>query len=83
MQEKIQNVLVRNSFMGQVLCTGAVIIIANTVFMFHEQMGKKYYIGTFNIFEPLKENLVLTASAWFCTRLVGIPSLIFPDRRTV
>ena len=42
MQEKIQNVLQRNSFMAQILCTGAVIIIANTVFMFYEQLGKKF-----------------------------------------
>ena len=41
MQEKIQNVLQRNSFRAQMICIGVVIIIANTAFMFHEQMGKK------------------------------------------
>ena len=40
MQEKIQNVLNRNSFRAQTLCTGVVVIILNYVFYFYEQMGK-------------------------------------------
>ena len=40
MQEKIQNVLQRNSFRAQILCTGLVVIIANYAFYFYEQIGK-------------------------------------------
>ena len=40
MQESIQNVLQRNSFRARILCTGVVIIIANTAFYFYEQRGK-------------------------------------------
>ena len=41
MQEKIQNVLKRNSFRAQVLCIGIVVIIANYAFYFYEQLGKE------------------------------------------
>ena len=40
MQEKIQNVLKRNSFRAQILCIGIVAIIANYGFYFYEQKGK-------------------------------------------
>ena len=40
MQEKIQNVLKRNSFRAQILCIGIVALIANYGFYFYEQRGK-------------------------------------------
>ena len=85
MQEKIQNVLQRNSFRDKMICIGVVIIIANTAFMFQEQMGKKSCIrlGRSIFCKPLKENLVLTDSVWFCTKPARIPSPIFPHRKTV
>ena len=41
MQEKIQNVLQRNSFSAQCTATGVVLIILNYAFYFYEQIGKE------------------------------------------
>ena len=83
MQENIQNVLQRNSFRARVLCTGAVIILANIAFYFHEQRGIIVFFVTKSElhFESPKANLALTVCAWFCTRRVWIHSPIFQAQK--
>ena len=41
MQEKIQNVLKRNSFRAQCIATGLVFVILNYAYYFYEQIGKE------------------------------------------